>query len=217
PMLAVTTGAPAPGDRAPGRGYEVVLRASSNTVDSLPSEYAVHPVHAGTASSPMTALFVFLHRCDSRGVLRLRSPDPTVAPVLDERMLSDMRDLARMRAAVRHTIELARRPELRSSGQRIGLTGAEWSADDIVDDRTLDALLLAEVTDAKHVAATCPMGRPGADGVVVDPRAQVVGVTGLRVADCSIMPTVPRANTYLTAVMIGERVAELIRGEGAVS
>ena len=46
---------------------------------------------------------------------------------------------------------------------------------------------------------------------VVDQHGRVHGLAGLRVADASIMPTIPRANTHLTCVMIGERVAEWMR------
>jgi choline dehydrogenase len=48
---------------------------------------------------------------------------------------------------------------------------------------------------------------------VVDQHCRVHGLAGLRVADASIMPTIPRANTHLTCVMIGERVAEWLRLE----
>ena len=56
------------------------------------------------------------------------------------------------------------------------------------------------------------MGDPGDPAAVVDPQCRVLGVEGLRVGDLSITPTVPRANTHLTGVMIGERVAALISG-----
>lgn len=195
-----------------GRGYEVMLRASTGAVGSSPGDFAVHPVRNGPGGSVSAALFVFLHRCESRGVLRLRSPHPGQQPVLDQRMLADPRDRERMRAAVRHTIELAHHRALRPPGQEVVVGRAARPPADLDDDRVLDAMLLAEVTDAKHVTASCPMGRPGGAGVVVDPGARVVGIIGLRVADCSIVPQLPRANTYLTALAIGERVAELIEG-----
>jgi choline dehydrogenase len=47
---------------------------------------------------------------------------------------------------------------------------------------------------------------------VVDPRCRVIGVDGLRVVDASIIPEVPRANTHISTVMVGEHAAALMRG-----
>jgi len=62
----------------------------------------------------------------------------------------------------------------------------------------------------QHPVGTCSMA-PG-DGRVVDSQLCVLGVDGLRVADASIMPTVPGGNTYGAVLMIAERAADLIRG-----
>jgi choline dehydrogenase-like flavoprotein len=64
-----------------------------------------------------------------------------------------------------------------------------------------------------HPAGTAKMG-PGNDpGAVVDQECRVRGIEGLRVVDASVMPTIPRANTNLTCIMIGEHVAEWLRQE----
>jgi choline dehydrogenase-like flavoprotein len=55
------------------------------------------------------------------------------------------------------------------------------------------------------------MGDPGAEGTVVGPDLGVLGVAGLAVADSSIMPSLPRANTNLASMMIGYRAADVIR------
>ena len=52
------------------------------------------------------------------------------------------------------------------------------------------------------------MGRPGAAGTVVDADGRVQGVDGLHVADASILPTIPRANTHLTVLAVAEAMAE---------
>lgn len=64
-----------------------------------------------------------------------------------------------------------------------------------------------------HVSGTCKMGRPTDPLAVVDPNCRVFGVDGLRVVDASIMPMVVSANTHLTVLMIGEKVAQLIKDE----
>jgi len=61
-----------------------------------------------------------------------------------------------------------------------------------------------------HPVGTCAMGT--GEQAVVDPELRVRGVEGLRVADASVMPMVPRGNTNAPSVMIGEKAADLLRG-----
>jgi choline dehydrogenase len=67
------------------------------------------------------------------------------------------------------------------------------------------------VTTLFHPAGTARMGPDGDAGAVVDQHCRVRGLEGLRVVDASVMPNVPRANTNLTCIMVGERVAEWMR------
>jgi choline dehydrogenase-like flavoprotein len=62
-----------------------------------------------------------------------------------------------------------------------------------------------------HPSCTCAIGGEDDRMAVVDPECRVYGVHGLRVADASVMPSVPSANTNLPTIMIGERVADFIR------
>ena len=63
-----------------------------------------------------------------------------------------------------------------------------------------------------HLAGTCRLGRPTDRTAVVDLQLKVLGVSGLRVADASVMPRPPSGNTHATCMMIGERAADwLIR------
>jgi len=64
-----------------------------------------------------------------------------------------------------------------------------------------------------HASCTCRMGAADDPGAVTDPSARVYGVEGLRVADASIMPMVPCANTNIPTIMIGEKVAAAILAE----
>jgi choline dehydrogenase len=64
-----------------------------------------------------------------------------------------------------------------------------------------------------HPVGTAKMGPASDAEAVVDNECRVRGVAGLRVVDASIMPTIPRANTNLTCIMIGERVAEFMQQE----
>ena len=84
------------------------------------------------------------------------------------------------------------------------------TAEDLESDEALDQWMLKNVWIGQHLSGTCKMG-PNSDGMaVVDQYGRVHGIDGLRVADASIMPDCIRANTNLTTIMIGERVAEWI-------
>lgn len=157
-------------------------------------------------------LMVWQHECHSRGRLRITAADPDAPLDIDLAMLSDRRDLVRMRDGVRRAAAIVGHPALTKISRSASIgdaqvqartTSTEASLDDL-DDDALDAILLGQVSNASHAASTCPMGS------VVDPQARVLGVRGLRIADMSITPRIPRANTNLTAIMIGERVAELV-------
>ena len=68
-----------------------------------------------------------------------------------------------------------------------------------------------KVTTGMHLAGTCKMGPASDPMAVVDQYGKIRGIQGLRVADASIMPDCVRANTNVTTMMIGERIADFIR------
>jgi 5-(hydroxymethyl)furfural/furfural oxidase len=76
-----------------------------------------------------------------------------------------------------------------------------------------DAEILAASGTMFHPSCTCAIGREDDPMAVVDPECRVYGVQGLRVADASIMPSVPSANTNIPTIMIAERAADFIRGK----
>lgn len=79
------------------------------------------------------------------------------------------------------------------------------------DSSALERAVRETAAGVHHPTGTCRMGRPSDTTVVVDPNCRVTGVERLRVADASIMPTIVTAGTHLTAVMIGEKAADLVR------
>ncbi len=79
------------------------------------------------------------------------------------------------------------------------------------DEVALRELILAEMSVTNHVSGTCRMGRPEDPLAVVDADGRVHGLTGLRVADASVMPTVPSGNTHLPTVMVAEKIADAMR------
>jgi choline dehydrogenase len=158
-------------------------------------------------SRASTAVWVSAFQTFSRGSLRLASLDPEIDPVIELGMLSDERDLVRMRDGVRRLEDLVAHSAVASIAERITIDDDGHTPADIEDQGQLDAWLLATCGDTQHPVGTCRMGGPGDQRSVVDPACRVLGLEGLRVVDASIMPEVPRANTHLTCVMIGEHVA----------
>lgn len=166
-------------------------------------------------SGPNAALgriAVSAYQAFSQGRVRITSPDPTLDPNVEERMLSDPRDLLRMRDGVRRLREICLQPAIAAIAERVeyGTTGRSVAEE--MDDEALCEWLLGQCGDAQHASGTCRMGAADDPRTVVDPECRVIGCTGLRVIDASIMPEVPRANTHLTTVAIAERMADELRG-----
>ena len=112
-----------------------------------------------------------------------------------------------MREGVRIAADLLEHPAFGPlAAQRVSPTDDELRNDDALDD-----WLLRVVQTSHHASSTCRMGAADNPAAVVDPHGRVYGVTGLRVADASIMPDCVRANTNYTCMAIGERIAELMR------
>jgi len=151
----------------------------------------------------------------SRGEVVLRSADPRVDPFVEENMLSDARDLVRMRDGARRLFRILAQPAVGDIAQSIamGMTGTPVAQAAALDDDALDTLLLAEATDAQHAAGTCRMAGADDSEGVVDVHCRVRGLQSLRVVDASVMPADCRANTHLTTVMIGEKMADILKTE----
>ena len=155
----------------------------------------------------------------SRGVLRITSRSPEIDPELRFRMLSDERDLMRMRdgietpagnrAATSDHLDRRSHQLRQSAAHHAGRIGSAAKG------AALDQWMMANCYDSQHGAGTCRMGPASNPRSVVDPECRVIGLEGLRVIDCSVMPEIVRANTHLSTVMIAEKMADRIRGERA--
>jgi choline dehydrogenase len=148
----------------------------------------------------------------SRGRLRLRSPDPGAVPIIDYGFLADLdgEDLALLAEAFTYAREITKRPELAALlGPETDPGAAVGSAEEV------EVWLRRSVGHAYHAAGSCMMGPQTDPMAVVDPSARIHGLTGGYVADASIMPVVPRANTNLPAAVVAERVASLLAHDRA--
>ena len=187
------------------REGDMMLVAMNRLGDSIGRHLQRHDTPPGFG-----VINVWVNACHSRGSVRLASLDPEAQPVVEENMLDDPRDLARMRDGIRRLIDVARHPAVASAGV-LNTLGLDIGG--TPSDAEIDAWALATAGDTQHGTSTCRMGDPGARTTVVDPQCRVLGIDGLRVIDASVMPFVPRANTHLSTVMIGERMAELLAAD----
>ncbi|HEX7291101.1 MAG TPA: GMC family oxidoreductase N-terminal domain-containing protein [Conexibacter sp.] len=137
---------------------------------------------------------------EARGSVRLASNDPTARPIVRNAFYERERDLERMVAALRLTLEIAAQPAV----ARYCASGMVVPADD--SDEALRAHARRTTFAIYHPVGTCAMGS------VVDEQLQVNGLDGLRVVDASVMPVVPRGNTNAPTIAIAERAADLIKG-----
>jgi len=162
------------------------------------------PLVSGRQAHLLTTDAVLLHP-KSRGRVSLRSADPQAKPRIQFNALSEPDDLVTLRRGLRAARHIyATRPQADLIDQEVTPGPA------VQGDAELEAHIRATAGMTQHPVGTCSMA-PG-DGRVVDSQLRVLGVDGLRVADASIMPTVPGGNTYGAVLMIAERAADLIRG-----
>jgi choline dehydrogenase len=178
---------------------EQTLGKLRSTRASGPYDLHLIPVAAPEHSllAGRTILAVGAMEPRSRGRLTLASADPDVAPVIDHGYLTDPHDVAVLLEGIERARELAVTEPLRP------LIGAE-----IVPDAPLEEAVRRSHVHYYHPVGTCRLGAAGDPLTVCDARGRLHGIDRVFVADCSLMPVVPRANTNVPAVVVGERIAD---------
>jgi choline dehydrogenase len=143
-------------------------------------------------------------RPESRGHIRITSPNPAAHPEIVSNYLAVETDRQVMLAALKLARRIASRRPFADLVVRERVPGPEAATDE-----ALMRFAIETGTTIFHPCGTCKMGRDPL--AVVDERLRVRGLTGLRVADASIMPTLISGNTNAPAIMIGEKAADMIR------
>ena len=152
----------------------------------------VQVVASDAVDASSAALLVSLLHVESRGEVRVVSPDPAAEPVFEPRLLTDERDADGMRHAEGLVEGLLRSDAL--------VEVAEWSGERVGGG-------------AYHATSTCRMGRPSDPLAVVDAEGRVFGTEGLLVCDASVFPRAPRVNPHIPVVRFAEHAAAaLCRG-----
>jgi choline dehydrogenase len=188
-------------DLGTGRFHQsqVALRAAGHGLHVLPYQAALED------RDWSFHLIAFAMAPASRGIVSLRSIDPTVSPRIDFGFVSDerSRDLTTLREGVSLIRGLADAPALARRAHLLRDGAGEIEAD-------LDGYIGANVSGYGHAVGTCRMGIVGDADTVTDAAGLVHGTANVRVADASLMPIIPSANTSLSSMLIGWRLAEAV-------
>ena len=222
---------------------------NSDMYMSVTNKSSWHPL-----GQRLGGLVCCIYKPMSRGQVSVPNPERGVSPRVEFNLLSDPRDVDRMKDALRMAYGIYRHPALAgvvheffpaSYSERIRDLNRygwpnwlrSWAANvvmngpaslrrklirDVIapgddaealmaDDGALESWVKARAVPFYHPSGTCRMGRADDKEAVVDPECRVRGIDGLRVIDASVMPSITRANTNLTVIMIAEKMAAAIR------
>jgi choline dehydrogenase len=157
-----------------------------------------------SAIGPSFTFITIVVRPQSIGKVTVRSGDPTAPPVIQENYLQCEADVQVQLKA----IELCR--EMVRTRAFADLYDGEALPGDPRSESELRQYVRSHASTIWHPVGTCKMGRDRM--AVVDPQLRVHGVEGLRVADASIMPAIVSANPNAAIIMIGEKAADLVKG-----
>jgi choline dehydrogenase len=136
--------------------------------------------------------------------VRLASPDPDDKPLIDFGFYQEQADFDTVLGGLHLLHDMVNNEPLRSL---LAAPYLPMSANP--DDAELTEHIRRWTQSMYHPAGTCAMGT--GDDAVLDPSLRVRGVSGLRVVDASVMPTVTRGNTHAPTNMIAEKAADLIK------
>ena len=174
-------------------------------------EYHVQPLSLDAFGEPLHRFNAFTASvCNlnptSRGSVRINSPHPEDAPLIQANYLSTDEDRKVAADSLRLTRRIAAQPALARYQPKEVRPGLQFQSDDEL------ARLAGDIgTTIFHPVGTCRMGAAGDAGAVVDSELRVRGVAGLRIADASVMPRITSGNTNSPTLMIAERAAEWLR------
>lgn len=161
----------------------------------------------GASSRHGFQVFIDLYGVKSRGETHIVSNDSSCHPVFFFNSLQDKRDVEAFGSA----IGIVRNIIGQCAFQ--GIVDDELSPGrEVLGDSALAEWVRANLGRSHHLAGSCKMGPSSDPSAVVGPNLLVHGLDALRVADCSVMPTVTSGNTHAIAIVIGEKAVELISG-----
>lgn len=188
-----------------GGVFQTMLAWASNGDARLP-DIDIFPAgpFADHEGGHVLALNIALVAPRSRGELRLAGSDPDLAPDIDPGYLRDATDLDRMVAGVLEASRLLHTEPFAS------LIAGPPLTPELLDgsEDSIRATIRRSVQSYHHPVGTCQIGEEPGAGAVVDAVGAVHGIERLAVADASVLPTAPRANTNLPTMLVGQTIGD---------
>lgn len=161
---------------------------------------------AGTATGHVAGIGCNVNKPTSLGLVKIRTKNIHDHPAVMPNYLQTDDD----RRAAREVVRRAWRTIMAPPMQEVLQQPLTLSKQIVEDDATLDEWILSQLSSTYHFSGSCKMASRRQGGVV-DQSGRVYGVDGLRVADASVIPTVPASNTMWTTMMFAERIGSSIR------
>lgn len=166
---------------------------------------------AGVPSVPKGSSGITLNsytlRPKARGTVRLRSADTAALPIVDPNFLGHPDDLKTSVEGVKISREIFEQAALQKHIRKI-----RFPDENVRTQADYEAYARQYGRTSYHPTCTCKMGADTDPMAVVDPQLRVRGVDGLRICDSSVMPSLVGSNTNAPTIMIGEKAADLVRG-----
>lgn len=194
-------------EAVPGPIFQIVatFHSAGRGADEAPDlQCLIGGPFPATAEEPASFfLAAALLKPRSRGTVRLRSADPADPPMIDLGYFRERTDLERLAAGLDRAVEVASQRSLEALATTPFVREMRTPAE-------MGEWIRRNAWTYHHPVGTCTMGPDPSAGAVVDPGGRVHGVEGLFVADASVMPDIPSANTHLPTVMVAERMSDRI-------
>jgi choline dehydrogenase len=202
---------------AQGHGSLRVFARSRDTLQEPDVMMVVSPyivelkAGKGRRMSRTEGFFMYTHvqRTESTGSIHIRSADPLSPPMIKYRFLDTEYDRQTAVAAVRRSRDIAAAQPMRDLIAEELLPGPNVQS----DEEILSYIRKAGQT-TQHMVGTCKMGTDPMS--VVDERLRVHGISGLRIADASVMPTIVSGNTSVPCMMIGEKCSDMVLADAEI-
>jgi choline dehydrogenase-like flavoprotein len=207
-MVAVATPEPVYADPESVPVIQTTLRYTATGSDDF-NDMQIEPFSfvGWQPNGEILGLAIVVERPRSVGRLRIDSADPQAFPIAESNFLADERDVARMLEGTRVALSAFGRPELAPFVRALHWPPPQY----LESDERLRDWCRHFSGSGYHPSGTAPMGHEDDESAVCDQYGRVFGVEGLYAADASIMPNIPRANTNIPTIMIGERFGEWLR------
>ncbi len=183
------------------------LAAFDAQIHFQPLGYEVTADKVLLAEANRVSLAINVSRPESRGSIRLRSPHPQDAPIIDHPLVGSDADVRALIDGARVMRNIFSSPALRDRVRKEYLPGEAVSTDE-----QWEAYVRAGAFAMYHPVGTCRMGAVDDPQSVVDPELRVKNIRQLRVIDAAVMPCLPSCNTNGVAMMIAERASAFVIG-----